>query len=698
MDKSIDIVIAAPPLPSWLTDFVPITDEPDPGPDLLEQSLDARDPRKMAKSKEESLHDQFARRLAPHTGVEDIKSIVQELGLDLQKFPQLSSLAFKRLLENKTSYKRLLRFLKDPILNVTAAQNLLQYVQHLNRRASSHSELATLRQYIKQAVTLGLVSENEITLILTDDVEDCVPREFGGTLPKFSSIGFVRAIWDGLQQSSVFTAGSLHGRTLGLILYRLDLIDGEHRSLALSIVAEATPAQLVHMIEGISYSLLAWYQYGKVREVNSRPGLDFNNQKLHRGPVTVPGLTEYIDSLPENVVRSSLVAATKILLSRRRYFMSDSAQAKFMLMDWMNLLSQSALFRSLMLGSPEWETLERQVTRGTQTKNAITYLMVLSELDQCKFIVRNWVYDLVRPRMGLEPAKVCSAVMRTFDQLCRNRGLAQCYNNLILALYYEDQLHEPILHATFRLLRELSRSDKFLQIVELLQACDIPMKAAILGAEAKQYSQIDTGVALRIFELHQALTLEGCLDLAIALINDPLSHVDTTFRLLNRHRPTTDKPSKATRPRFHARTHLLHQMATAFAHAEHLNPSIAFRKVHECYVHLQRDELPVGPALVRALTHAGIVRNLQAGDSVGTQKIQWILGRVREVEGEDVEKVVDGAIFTWRGKVNAYRLQPQRQRTIRDTLRKEIYAAAGDTFEGWPEDPAVWSHITSVKT
>lgn len=687
---SIDLLIVKPPLPSWLTDFVPSTEEPETKPGLLEQSLDGKRPettakKKTAKSQAEDLRAQFARRLASHPDVRDIKNLIQELGLDLRKYPDLSNLAFKSLLGSNTSHECLIQFLEDPMLNVTAARNFFHYIQHLEGRPLRDSELTDLRRYIKQAVALGLVSEEEIMLILKDDKKDYVPRELGGELPRSYGVVFVRAIWDGLQQSSVFTAQDLGGRTLGLIMSLMNMIDDEHRSLARSIVAAATPPQLAYMTKRVSYKLLAWCQYGTVPEFSILRTSEVSGQKLHPRRMTVPGLADYIDSLPEAVVQSSLVKTTMTLLSRQQESKVDDRHSRVVFKTWINLLSRSVQFRSQVLGSPEWETVERQLARSMQT-NIIIYLEALSEFDQCKFIVRNWVHDLVQPETGLEPAKVCLAVMRRFHELCDTRGLARCYNNLILALYNENQLNDSILHDSLRLLRKLFRSDIIIQIVELLQSCNIPAKAAILGAEVQQYSRIDLGVALRIFELHQALALEGCPDLAIALINDPLSHVDITFRLFKRHRPTTTKTRKSTRPSSNARSHLLHQMAAAFAHASHLNPSIAFRKVRLCYTLLNRDRSPLSPALVRALTHAGIVRRLQAGESVGTERIQWILSKVREVEGDEVEKVVDQAIYHWRGEVKAGRpRRPQWNESMRHILEKEVYAAAGNASQAGSE-------------
>ena len=686
-EKSVNVFIATPALPSWMTDFVPSTDEPEPesSPVLQKQSVDGKRHKKPIKARIESPYDQLAHRLASHTDVEDINLLTKELGLDLQKAPELSSLVFKHILRNNISHDRLIQFLEQPMLNVTAAQNLLQYVRYVRRRPTTTSEMANLRGYIKRAVALGLVSEDEIRLILRDEIDESQALGFGGTRPTSKGVGFLRSIWDGLRQSSVLPTEDLHGHTFHLMMRRLNLVDyeDEHRALAQSIVAAATQSQLAVMTKCISHSLLAWCQHRTVPKADG--------QELPHGRLVVPGLTDYIDSLPEMFLRSSLATATMILLSRKQSSKIDDEQCPLLFKRWMNSLSHSAQFRSSVLGSAEWQTIERRFARPMRSENLITYLEALSELDQCKFIVRTWVHDPVKSNIGVESANVCSAVMRSFDELCDTRGLSNYYINLILALSHENQLNDQLLHDILCSLRKLSRSDVIIQIIEVLQAYNIPVKAAILGAEVGRYSHTSVGVALRIFELHQALTLEGCVDLAIALINDPLSHVDITLRLLKRHRRSTTNIPRPTDAGRVARGHLLHQMATAFAHATHLNPSVAFRKVHRCYLHLRRDGLPLQPTLVRALTHAGIVRSLQAGESVSTKKIQWILSKVREVEGQDVEKVVDEVIYNQRGQVITTRRRLQRKKYIQLLLEKEVYSAAGNASQGGQEDAPVYS-------
>lgn len=636
-----------------------------------------------AKHKTRRLRLQFARRLQSRPDVRHIRKILEARGIDLQQALEVSSRAFKRLLRTEISHERLIQFLEDPTLNVTASHNLFHYVQHVKLHPLSTSKLASLHQYIKQAVGLGRVSEDEIGLIISDDVERCVSREPGGEFPVSNGVGFLRSIWDGLQQSSVFPVEGLKGRTLRLMIHRLNQVDyeDEHRSLAHSIVAAATSDQLVHMTRSISYSLLSWSQYRREPEVNV--------QRLEHGWTTVPGLTDYIDILPGIVARSALAAATRALLSRKQGSEADDAQSALLFQAWMRSLDRSAHFRSLVLGSAEWRTVERRFARPMYSNNITTYLGILSDHDQCKFIIRTWIPTLVRPETGLVPADVCSAVMRRFDKLCCTRGLTQCYNNLILALHKENQLTNRILSDTFCLLRMLSRSDTIIHLIELLHSRKIPSKAAVLGAVVAHYSQINVGVALRIFELHLHLHLDGCLPLAIALINDPLFHVDITFRLLNRHKLY---PIKILRPGRAAKTLLLHRMATAFAHASHLHHLMAFRKVYRCYVLLRKSGLPVQPDLVRALTHAGIVRSLQAGQSVGTQKIQWILSKVHEVEGDEVEKVTDEAIYHWRGEVLTRRVRPlEWSRDIRRILEMEVFAAAAaaNEYRDGREDGAV---------
>jgi hypothetical protein len=82
--------------------------------------------------------------------------------------------------------------------------------------------------------------------------------------------------------------------------------------------------------------------------------------------------------------------------------------------------------------------------------------------------------------------------------------------------------------------------------------------------------------------------------------------------------------------------HIINTLACAFALSPILTPRQSFRKVHWLYLHLHRHTggTAIGPEFTRALWHAGVTRYRDTGTS--PDKVEWILGKVREVEGHEV--------------------------------------------------------------
>ncbi|KAI9869891.1 MAG: hypothetical protein M1830_004963 [Pleopsidium flavum] len=649
----------SPALPSWLANFVP-TDEPKP--ECHQQKPPGLGTALNEFNKHHSVDFEIRLRLGFCTNVESIARLLKELGIGMQDITTYSRLAFDHLLQKDANLESVIKYLEDPTINVPAAENLLRYIESLKDHHLSTSELAELCRYAEQAVVLGLISEIEIRSISRVASVINSISDLDTALPMFEGVQLIQSIWTGFQHSAVFPAKDLEGLTLNLLLCHLakgSYTEG-NRSLVASIVASATQAQLRHMTEGISIYLAAWYRNGMVREVDN-PELDYQAN-------VIPGLADFIDSLPLAIARSSLASATVALISHNEDGEVGAAQSVLLFRKWMMSLVQSAQFKASVIGSSEWQVIEQSFGRPKHSNYVSLYLDQFIEVDQCRFILRNWVPEHVQPAGGLTEDLICSAVRRQFDELCPAQEGTHCYSSLILALCRTQQPYHQIFHDLLWVLRDSARPEAVLQTIEQLQILQVPLQPSILGAEVRRYSAISVRVALRIFELHLALKLEGSMDFVLALINDPSSHVDTTFRLLKRHQKSTKNNRRNVRTFPQARSRLLHKMATAFAHASHLRPRVAFRKVYQCYLHLHKEGFVLRAEIARALTHAGIVRGLQAGQRVSTMQIKWILRKVQEVEGDQVEKDVDSTVYHWRGIV----LQRLGRQRYKDMLRTAL--------------------------
>lgn len=122
------------------------------------------------------------------------------------------------------------------------------------------------------------------------------------------------------------------------------------------------------------------------------------------------------------------------------------------------------------------------------------------------------------------------------------------------------------------------------------------------------------------------------------------------------------KPSPLPR----AKVKLVNEMAQAFAQAEFRSPRVALRNVLYCALYLRRHREPLSPELTRALTLAGITRDLLDDNWIGRRKALWILDMVKRVEGDGVAARMEKIVYSWRAEEMA---RQQRLRREANPLR-----------------------------
>ncbi|KAI4203344.1 MAG: hypothetical protein LQ350_001865 [Teloschistes chrysophthalmus] len=194
--------------------------------------------------------------------------------------------------------------------------------------------------------------------------------------------------------------------------------------------------------------------------------------------------------------------------------------------------------------------------------------------------------------------------------------------------------------------------------------------------------------------------LERCPVLAEALILDPNRHWDTAINLreLRQTKVIAELRRMGQSPQAEQlqfdRVRLLERMALAYARAPHLQPSVAFYYVNRCWtLHKQDDLGPVRPAMVRALTHSGLIRPLQAGQAMSHARLKFILEQVEEAEGQDVMRRVGQVVWRWRE--DNHRRKQRIWEEEREDTRIERDAAIRQLIE---EDPQRWERIANPAT
>lgn len=86
----------------------------------------------------------------------------------------------------------------------------------------------------------------------------------------------------------------------------------------------------------------------------------------------------------------------------------------------------------------------------------------------------------------------------------------------------------------------------------------------------------------------------------------------------------------------------LHNLAVAFACSPVLSPTRAFFKARQVYKFVFGHSGPIMPKMTRALYYAGVTRYRQEGKPFPAGRYEWIMDRVRAVEGNEVANRLEG--------------------------------------------------------
>jgi hypothetical protein len=171
--------------------------------------------------------------------------------------------------------------------------------------------------------------------------------------------------------------------------------------------------------------------------------------------------------------------------------------------------------------------------------------------------------------------------------------------------------------------------------------------------------------------------LSGSPELLFSLIDTFPVKSEFVFDLVNRSEYAGLLP-KSLRSGTHnalslEKVQLLQQVAYAMAKSPHLTSREAFRRVCDCLDYLRDRRAPLSSLMSRALVHAGVTRTLRDGVWLSTQKAQWILSLVRELEGDAVADRLDEAALTVRSE--NFEMKKSQMQPLQDMEREADRAA-----------------------
>ena len=674
-----------PPLPSWLADYQPST--------VAESrtTLKKTKPRGLATAIGSASHEgpladtvRLVEGLNSCNSLVEIRTFLRSLGTKVEQEATHSRLAFFRLLGARVPLQTLLEFLDDASLNVLEAQNLQELLGRLARRAPDDLDSEALGNWMRRHISLGRLPEKDIGSVLNSACHL-------GSRAYHHNLGSLIAtsVWDGIQSSSVLRPKDLEAKTVNTLLEHISRNEWSEKiqSIGNSIV-RSLPISLLHNVQ----SGIAAFMRSCLLAMRTSTGIRGQELPLSedsaamaqfigilptkvasatlemvitkelmttRGlsqecPAILARIVHLLEILPAQVADSSVASATSnICLGHQQALRKGQGRLELLEL-WFQTLSKSDKFRQSTSCSVEWRTFEKGLS---ERRIETPYLRGLSDRERCRFILRHWALeDVGEQNVGQTPS-VVSDTLSCFEGLNQTEHGTAPYGHMLRALRNHITSFDKIIIRLFSLLSSLGESQTTVNVIRRMQKYRLPIDARTLSFVIKAYSRSKPASALTLFESHAGLSLAGCPELAESVIADPGTGPDTVFRHLGLDRQTRAVLNRGSSYQgasllSRAQIQLLHRMALAFANAAHLKPRIAFRFVHRCYMILKRGSGgDFRPQLSRALTVAGIIRPLTAGQWVSTMKLRWILALVKDIEGEEIAIELDQTVYEWRGQV-----------------------------------------------
>lgn len=604
-------------------------------------------------------HHAFYSKLRQCRTTERIRDLTNKLEIDLRATPEMSKRAFRQLLEKKFELGTLVEFLDDSSLNAPEARNLQSLITWLIKTNAELNVTRPFLKWIKQSISLGMFSEEEILQVamITSRL-----RLYNEADRENMTRSLLITVFEGLLGSSILKIPNLEAHTLDTLLRCISdrPSDVTLQNLGVTVIKSMDESQLRAIRLGIPSFLQSW--------ILCRPTSTVEQHETFL-PYRITELFKLLGWLPDKIARLGIVNASMRIIHPAHFSIGHSSLIENLTV-WWSALFKSELFH-ILDGSAEWESVKRGLAGGDVDILA-SYLQAMDDREKSLFIVDQW-FRIQRIKQRFT-RRGTSRKMEKFEALNRaNSSTSPFVNMLQMLRYYHIQVPEERMARLLTLLRELGKSDTIVEVIKYKEMVRSRVKAKTIASAVNDDLYINPRQAYHMFDSYPMLSLEKVPALAESMIVNPYLHPNTALYFRHRRQKVAAR-SFPTDPHLPdqpgSRLHLLQRMCLAYALAPHLPPRLALRKIHECYITIKRERLGIiSSDITQALVQVGIIRPLLDITWVSTIKLRWILGIVRQVEGEEVADEIDQVVYEWRGIVVQIIRERQRRVSVGAEMR-----------------------------
>jgi hypothetical protein len=592
--------------------------------------------------------DPFHDLLSSCQSLQEVKDLVQRLEVDLLQQPSHSRTILKHLLSQDWGISELQGFILDGALHAPGSDCIREILEWFASKPHSRAHIENFYACIRNTLKLGLLSARDIQMLLRQLANiEVVQQE---TVLKLGHTEFIQD-WYWMMADTMESCP----------IFNLENLGQEHLRQWSSCVTEAPFSPCALDAFRTIQPYLANYNDIKAKKarVLVKRWIEF---ALGTSPDHLPGLTEsqreskpdyarivdFLSALQPAVAAKSTCQLTDKLV---RDVMKGKRQPATLEI-WMQILSRlSKSTASSILEERFWNDwlIQEALASGFSPRQEIavrlwttTRLAALApepyRLEGLQTLTRRLVRLFERQ---LNPDQdLLAELIFTFQSLplpspsAVLQKLAKCS---IKNLYFRgsiDRLQADLLSVSHSRIALFKDDNVYKNAKINLNTC-VTQLAGRATADPEAFLQ-----AAHVLVTRDKLSVKivtRILRHSLAL-NLSLTHAANPARVkYSDSNAPTPPATEASQPSLPATSlHLLNSLARSFALSPVLSPRQSFRKVYLIYMHLHRYTSggAIGREIIRALWHAGVTRYKETGTS--PEKVGWILGKVREIEGHEV--------------------------------------------------------------
>ncbi|KAJ5686623.1 hypothetical protein N7536_009242 [Penicillium majusculum] len=608
---------------------------PEPGPEPSEFHTTHPPPSYLAKADQATREQMLEGFLDGNNwGIEDARDFTRRLRIDLHREPRYSRQIFERLLaRSDPDLTEAIAFLDDPFLNTRGSGNYAAAVEIFVRTKTKRGKRTAVLNAINRALELGLISTDEICLIITALPNIIVERNKTlGSWDHKALLKHYRAMWKAIGCCNILGYHDLDRSIVDAWLG--ELLRTRSFRFAEELIIETHDAD--RRSRWPSALVQAWLES---MDVDSETSLPFPDK--------------IFSQLDVNSAADCVIRVTESLASPS----ADRVSRNQLLERWRDCLANAEVI-STVANSQVWYDFPLPCIQ-TQIKHA-----PLSHSTQRQIILRLWLLRTLGRSTGPmynQSARATdqpiysllnlyqTAIQDTSGTFYANfmreiHDLDLPYNSLLL-LALNKKGKTSITKTTRKTLEQLETSQLSLSEVwtnppiykgiqklfhttfdEMFHRMNLTSPDTV----EEILNVVRSGDSKNIWPILRLLNNNTPFKVSLHKAWQPIPHPDE--KVLVRYHPA---PRDSRCPDPHAAVDLINQLAVALSCCRNLTPCQSFHMVHWLYGYLRRHGGPVDPEFVRALYHAGVVRYRRDGRRISATQyeyIRWIVGKFESSE------------------------------------------------------------------